>query len=130
MTGGTQWGRAILAAITVEAVLILATIPVAALIGIEAFVPYVPVACFVAGFLVVYGFGRKFRSAFFWHGLLVGIIATLIYLSLVFASSGSFTPVIELYGLFLLVFSNLARTLGCIAGAVAARRRAVAGLSA
>jgi hypothetical protein len=118
-----RWVRVVVTAFLLEAFLIALTIPLAATVGIEAILPYVPVVLFVTGFLSGWWIARKVVSLFVLHGILVGIVATLIYLGLVFSQSGSLMPVIEMYGPFLFFASNAARLLGCAAGAYTGSRR-------
>ena len=116
-----HWLRILLTALAVEAVLIVATIPLAATIGIEPVIPYVPLACLVGGFAVTYALTRPIRSAHFTHGFLIGLAATVIYLGLSIAGNGSLSPVIELYGVFLFVLANVLRVVGTTLGALARR---------
>jgi hypothetical protein len=121
-----HWVRVVLTAFLLEAVLIALTIPLAATVGIEGVLPYVPIMLFVTGFLACWWIARKVGSLFVLHGILVGVVATLIYLGLVFGQFGSLMPVLEMYGPFLFFVSHAARFLGCAAGAYTGslRRRA------
>jgi len=117
-----RWMRVVAAAFLVELVLVALTIPVVALFGMEAFVPFVPITCFVAGFPFGWWAVRKVQSGFVLHGTVIGIVATLIYLALVLSQGGSLRPAIELYGPFLFFLANALKILGCVAGAYAGGR--------
>src|SRR5262245_24547986 len=115
--------RALVAAFLLELVLVALTIPVVALFGMEAFIPFVPAVCAAVGFPFGWWAARKMQSGFVLQGTLVGIVATLIYFGIILATQGSIRPAVELYGPFLFVLANAAKILGCIAGAFALGRR-------
>jgi putative membrane protein (TIGR04086 family) len=121
MKPSIRWGRVIVGGILVEVLLIAATIPIVMFSRIEDFLNYVPIACLVAGFVIGWWTARRVESQRLLHGFLVGLIATLIYFALNLGSSGSLTPVIEMYGPFLFYLSNGLRIVGCVAGAAAAK---------
>ena len=118
-----HWMRAVAAGFLVEVILVALTIPVVALFGLEAFVPFVPPVCFVVGFPCGWWAARKLQSGFVLQGTIVGIVATLIYFALILGQAGSVRPAIELYGPFLFVLANVLKILGCVAGAFARGRR-------
>jgi hypothetical protein len=51
------------------------------------------------------------------HGALIGIVATAMYLGLVFAQPGGFAAAVGTYGVRLFWFSQAMRIAGCVAGA-------------
>jgi hypothetical protein len=53
------------------------------------------------------------------NGALVAIVATLIYMALI---ANQFSRVVALYGPVLLILGNVLRLLGCVFGALAAKR--------
>jgi hypothetical protein len=116
-----HWVRILLGAFLLEVILIVMTIPIFLIWGTGAVVWVAPPALFIVGYLVMYWLGRKMGPHFALNGALVGIVATLIYLGLVYGQSGSLTPVIELYGPVLFILANGLRILGCILGAAAAK---------
>ncbi len=118
-----RWLRVFVGALLLELVLFALTIPVVMLIGMEAFVPWVPPVCLVVSFVSGWWTVRKMQSAFVLHGTLVGILATLMYFALVLGQLGSIRPVIELYGPLLFVLANGAKILGSVAGAYARGRQ-------
>jgi hypothetical protein len=121
-----HWARVVVAGILIEVVLIAMTIPLVAVFGEQfmaerAFLVGVPILVFVVGFLFGWWLGRKVPRPML-HGLLAGIVATVIYLGLILASSGSLEPAIAVYGLPLFVFANGMRIAGCIIGGAAGAR--------
>jgi len=119
------WIRAIVAAVLLEVALVAITIPVVALWSLEAFVPFIPPICLVVAFPFGWWSVRTMKSGFVMQGILVGIVATLIYFALVLGMNGSIQPAVELYGLVLFVFTHVLKILGCVAGAYAAGRRRI-----
>ena len=77
-----HWVRILIGGFLAEAVLILLVIPVAMKWGQHPLLYLAPggslVLCFLFGFWV----GRRVKSGFVLHGLLVGVVATIIYLGL------------------------------------------------
>jgi hypothetical protein len=121
--GGIRWGRVLLGGFLVEVVLFAITIPVFLLAGTQGIMAMVVPALFIVDFLFGYWVARKVQAHFALHGLLVGVVATLLYLGLNIAMSGSLTPVLEMYGSFLFLLANGARLLGATLGAVLAQKR-------
>ena len=74
-------------------------------------------APFVFGYLVSWWILRKVPSAPVLHGALIGIVATAMYLGLVFAQPGGFAAAVGTYGVPLFWFSQAMRIAGCVAGA-------------
>src|SRR5262249_32673965 len=112
-----RWGRALLAGLLIELTLVLLTTPVAILAGMQAFLVVVPMSCFVVSFLFTFWVGRKLKSGFMLHALLVLATATIIYLAMVFGEYGSIGPVLVIYGPFLFFLSHGLKVLGGVVGA-------------
>ena len=120
-----HWGRVVVAAILFEAVLFAITIVLTLFMDIQAFLPYVPPLVFVVGFPFGMWVARKPASGFVLHGVLVGVVATIIYFGLVVGQGVSVTEVMNMYGPIPFFLANALKILGCVAGAyVAGRRRA------
>jgi hypothetical protein len=117
------WMRVVAAAFLVELVLVALTIPLLAVVTMQVLVPFVAPLCAVVGFPFGWWAVRKAQSGFVLHGMLVGIVATLIYLGLIFGQAGSLRPAIAVYGPFWFLLANAAKILGCVAGAFACGRR-------
>jgi hypothetical protein len=117
------WLRSFVGALLYEVVLILMTIPLTLVVPIEQIIPYVPALVLVVGIPFGYWVAKKLSSGFVLHGVLVGIIATILYLGLILGTSGSLTPVIEMYGPVAFFFANALKLVGCAAGAFLQGRR-------
>jgi hypothetical protein len=117
------WMRVVAAAFLVELVLVALTIPLLAVVTMQVLVPFVAPVCAIVGFPFGWWAVRRAQSGFVLHGTLVGIVATLIYLGLIFGQAGSLTPVIAVYGPFWFFLANAAKILGCVAGAFVSGRR-------
>ena len=77
-----QWGRVLLAAFLMELILFAIAIPLF-LSGLgRALVYVVPPTAFIATLAVTLWLGRGFKSKFVLHGVLIGIIGTLMYIAL------------------------------------------------
>jgi|ERR1700686_467425 len=77
-----QWGRVLLAAFLLEVVLVAIAVPLF-LGGAGRVLLYViPPAAFIVTFAVTVWIGRKIKSQFVLHGVLIGIVGTLMYIAL------------------------------------------------
>jgi hypothetical protein len=77
-----QWGRVVLAAFVMELVLFGIAVPLF-LSGLGGGLNYVmPLAAFFATFAVTVWLGRKIASRLVLHGVLIGVVGTLMYLGL------------------------------------------------
>jgi hypothetical protein len=77
-----QWGRVLLAAFLMEIVLFAIAIPLF-LSGAERVSLYVvPPAALIATFAFSVWLGRRIRSKFVLHGVLIGVVGTLMYVGL------------------------------------------------
>jgi hypothetical protein len=136
-----HWGRILLAAILLEAAIIAVAVPVGAFFGSPLDPPGEPaqtsavygvvvaVACLALGaFFGAWAVARA-RAGFALAGLLVGLVAMVIYLGLCSAAPGGIAAVIAGYGLPLFVVFNVLRTAGCIAGAMYKGARITSGRS-
>jgi hypothetical protein len=120
---GIRWGRVLFGGFLVEVTLFAITIPVFLFAGTDGILVMVVPALFVVDFLFGYWVARKVQSHLALHGLLVGVVATLIYLGLNLAMSGSLIPILEMYGPFLFLLANASRLLGATLGGVLAQKR-------
>jgi hypothetical protein len=77
-----QWGRVLLAAFLMEVVLFAIAVPL--YLGGEGrvLVYVVPPAAFIATFAITVWIGRGIKSKFVLHGVLIGIVGTLMYVGL------------------------------------------------
>lgn len=109
-----HWGRIVAGGLLAEVALILAIVPLGLRLG-ESFLHYTAppgsfATCFVGAFWVC----RGVRSRFILHGVLVGIVAAVIYVALTRAQPEPFAYIVA-HGLKLLG--------GACGGFVAARRQ-------
>jgi hypothetical protein len=112
----------VIAAFLVEVGLVVTTVPFVPLFGDQVFFVAVPIACIVVPFVVVFFATRKLVDAHVLHGLLIGIVATLMYFALVIGT-GSIAEAAAAYGTPLFVCVNGLRVLSAVAGGYFASRR-------
>jgi hypothetical protein len=79
------------------------------------------VGCFAAAFFVVLWLGRGIRSRVVLHGLLIGVVATAIYVGLV-AGTGQMPSALAAYGPATFVIVNGARLAGAVLGGMQCER--------
>src|ERR1700719_83789 len=77
-----QWGRVLLVAFVMEIVLIAIAVPLFLSGAGRVLVYVIPPAAFIATFAVTVWLGRGIRSNFVMHGVLIGIVGTLMYVAL------------------------------------------------
>jgi len=77
-----QWGRVLLAALLMEIILFAVAMPL--YLGGEGrlLVYVVPPLALIATFGVTVWLGRGFKTRFVLHGMLIGVIGTLMYIAL------------------------------------------------
>ena len=138
-TGRIRWGRIVVGAVLLEAVLIVAAIP---LLGFVAnplapgaqnasgdytiFFVSVAVACFVVGALAGWWVARPLSSQFMLHGALTGIVATAIYLGICSIPPTTIPAVVAAYGPFWFFLANGLRIIGATLGAAYHGRKRLA----
>jgi hypothetical protein len=77
-----QWGRVVFLAFLMELVLALIAVPLFLSGAGRLLVYVVPPAALVATFGVTVWFGRTIPSKFVLHGVLIGVVGTLMYIAL------------------------------------------------
>ena len=82
-----RWLRVVIAAFLIEVGLTVTTVPFLLLIGEQVLMTAVPVACVVVPFVIAWLATRKLPGARVVHGLLIGIVATVMYFALVIGAS-------------------------------------------
>ena len=118
-----RWVRIVLGALLLEVVLFATLVPLS-FVSTTLFLTAVPIGVFVFGYLVSWWVLRHVRSAPLRHGVLIGVVATAIYLGLVAVQPGGFTTAFQMYGVPLFWLVQLLRVVGCAAaGARIARPR-------
>lgn len=77
-----HWGRILVGGLLAEIALILAIVPIGLRLG-DAFLKYAaPPGSFITCFLGALWVARRIESRFILHGVLVGLVAALIYVGL------------------------------------------------
>lgn len=138
-SAGTRWGRIVIGAVLLEALLIVAAIPLLGFVanplapGAESasgdytiFFVSVTVACFLAGALLGWWVARPLTSRFALHGALTGIVATAIYLAICSIPPTTIPAVVAAYGPFWFFLANGLRVTGATLGAVYHGRKRLA----
>ena len=77
-----HWVRALIGGFLAEAAVFVVVIPVVMTAGQHPLLYIAPVASLVACFLFAIWVGRRLESGFVLHGVLVGVVATLIYVAI------------------------------------------------
>jgi hypothetical protein len=77
-----QWGRVLFAAFLMEVVLVGIAIPLSLAGAGRVLVYVIPPAALIATFAVTVWLGRKINSHFVLHGVLIGVVGTLMYIAL------------------------------------------------
>jgi hypothetical protein len=77
-----QWGRVVLAAFLMEVVLIAIAVPLFRSGAGGVLVYVIPPAALIATFIITVWIGRGIHSKFVLHGVLIGIVGTLMYVAL------------------------------------------------
>lgn len=112
-----RWLRVLIGGLFVEASLFAVVIPVLKTFGQHALLYVVPVASLVMSFVFGLWVGRRVESRFVLHGMLVGIVATLLYVGMTRAQPEPFAYLLA-HGLKMLG--------GAAGGFVAGHRREAA----
>jgi len=77
-----QWGRVLLAAFLVELVLFAIAVPLYLSGAGRVLIYVVPPAAFIATLAMTVWLGRTITSKFVLHGVLIGVVGTLLYVGL------------------------------------------------
>jgi len=133
---GIRWGRIALASFLMELTLAIVLTPVGIVFGspfiddsagpaadFTVFFVSVAAGCFLAGALFGVWVARPLSSQFALHGLLAGVGATLLYLTICSIPPTTIAAVIAGYGPFWFFVSNGLRIVGAVMGAAYRGRR-------
>ena len=110
---GIRWLRVLLAGFLAEVSVIAIVLPIALLFGKNTLPYSAPAASLLACFLFAAWAFRRLASRFVLHGILVGVVSTLIYVALTRAA-----PEPPAY-----LFAHVLKLLGGAAGGLVAARR-------
>jgi hypothetical protein len=113
-----HWVRVLIGGFLAEVSVFVLVIPVSLLFGRHALLYAAPVASLLTCFLFALWVGRRVDSSFVLHGILVGVVATLLYIGL---TLGRPEPLAYLVAHVLKILG------GAAGGLVAARRRTAMG---
>ncbi len=91
---GIHWVRALIGGLLAEVAVIAVVVPLSLALGQNSMLYTAPVASLVACFLLALWVGRGLDSGFVLHGVLVGVVAVLIYLALTRARPEPFAYVV------------------------------------
>lgn len=123
------WWRVLLGGFLIELVLAIVLLGGFAAAGVDltkgisaASAVIIGAGCFAAGFLIVLWLGRGIENRLVMHGLLMGVVATVIYIGLV-AGSGQMSTALAGYGPTTFVTVNALRIVGAVCGGLACERR-------
>ena len=112
-----RWGRVVGLAFALEAALFAALVPLQAVLSLHVWFVAVAVGCAVFGYAAGRLAARGLTSQAVLHGILVGVIATGIYLVINLLAPGGLAAAVAFYGAPLFVAVNALRIVGCAAGA-------------
>jgi hypothetical protein len=111
-----RWGWVLLGAVLANVVVTAIIVPIAMIDGMERLGYVAPPAAFVGVLVVGYWIARKAPQRAVLHGLLVGLIAMLIYIPIELAGEVTFAHYL----------SSALKVLGGVAGGLIASRRTAA----
>ena len=77
---GLRWGRVIVGGVLAELAVFAIVFPVLHFFGQRAFLASILIASFALPFIFALWVGRRASSHFLLHGMLVGVVAALVYL--------------------------------------------------
>ena len=115
-----RWGRVIVLALALEAVLFAVFLPIQQLMGPRAWIVAVSIGAVVFSYAAGWLAGRGGISRAL-EGFLVGTIETVIYLALNFLGPGGIAAALGVYGLPLFVLLNVGKIAASTAGGATAR---------
>lgn len=113
-----RWGRIVLLAIALEAVLFATLLPLIPRLGRPLLMSAIGAGCAIFGYVAGWLAARGLTSGAVLHGFLVGVLATLIYLAINLTQPGGIMAAVAFYGLPLFVGLNGLRIVGCVVGAM------------
>ena len=117
-----RWARVIGLAFALEAALFAVLVPVQSLLSLRVWFVAVAIGALLLGYIAGRFAARGLTSQAVLHGLLVGVVATLMYLALCLIGPGGIPAAVAVYGAPLYVLNNVLRIAGGLAGAVHQKR--------
>ena len=118
-----RWGRVIILALALEAVMFAVFLPIQSRLSPRAWLVAVGCGAVVFSYAAGWLAGRGLRSHAAVNGFLVGAIETAIYLALNIFGPGGIAVALGVYGLPLFIGLNVAKIAATTAGALHAKLR-------
>ena len=118
-----RWGRVIGLAFALEAALFVTLLPLQQVLSLNVWLVAVAVGCILFSYIAGRLAARGLASGAALNGLLVGVIATVIYIVVCMAGPGGLSAAVTFYGTPLFVLLNVLRIVGCTVGAVHGKAR-------
>src|SRR5215467_11674595 len=104
-----RWGRVIGLAFALEAALFVTLVPLQNPLALRPWFVAVTIGCVLFGYIAGRLAARGLTSRAVLHGLLVGVLATIIYIVLCLVAPGGIAAAIAVYGAPLYVSLNALR---------------------
>ena len=118
-----QWGRIVAGAFLVEVALIIVFVPLLLSFDVATITPFLDVGVFVFGFVITWWLAKKVRAHPLLHGVLIGLLATALYVAMCAVQPGGIASIVAMYGPVQFFIGNALRIAGCAAGGFAAHLR-------
>ena len=115
-TNQIRWIRVIVLAVALEAVLFATLVPLISRLDRTPLMTAIGAGCAIFGFAAGWLVARGLTSGRLLHGLLVGVLATVIYLGINVFQPGGVMAAVTFYGLPLFLGLNGLRIVGCLIG--------------
>lgn len=115
-----RWGRIVVAACALEAALFAVLLPLQPVLSPRMWLGAVAICCALFSYGAGWVAARRLQSGALVHGLLVGVLATSLYIALNMAQPGGVSAAVAFYGGPLFALLNLLRIAGCAIGALRA----------
>ena len=117
MAADIRWGRVIGLAFALEVALFAALVPLQPLLSLHVWFAAIAVGVALFGYVAGRLAARGVKSGAVLNGLLVGVLATIIYLVLCALGPGGIPAAVAVYGAPLYILLNGLRVVACTAGA-------------
>jgi hypothetical protein len=118
-----RWGRIVGLAFALEVTLFVTLVPLQKPLGLRPWFVAVTIGCVLFGYIAGRLAARGLTSRAALHGLLVGVLATIIYLVLCMLGPGGLSAAVGFYGAPLYVLLNALRIASCVTGAIHGTKR-------
>ena len=115
------WVRVIGGGFLLEVVLFAVLVPIQ-FVSRTLFLIAVPIGCFAFGYIVARLMLRGARGSVVLNAVLLGIVATAIYLAIVVSTPDGVQGALNVYGAPLFLVSNAMRVVGCATAGLQLRR--------